>query len=45
VKSADLDKISDRLTGAVGRFYDYARTFPPGKDVRVSLDVDPVSLL
>jgi len=45
VKSADLDQIADRLTGAVGRFYDYARTFPPGKDVRVSLDVDPVSLL
>lgn len=45
VKSADLDKVGDRLTGAVGRFYDYARTSPPGKDVRVSLDVDPVSLL
>ncbi|PKQ28089.1 MAG: primosomal protein N' [Candidatus Anoxymicrobium japonicum] len=45
VKSADLDKISDRLITAVGRFYDYSRTFPPGKSVKVSLDVDPVSLL
>ncbi|MHB8894237.1 MAG: primosomal protein N' [Candidatus Geothermincolia bacterium] len=45
VKSADLDKISGLLRQSVGRFHDYARTFPPGKDVKVSLDVDPVSLL
>ena len=45
VKSADIDKIAGRLLCSVGRFHDYARTFPPGKEVKVSLDVDPVSLL
>ena len=45
VKSADMERISGRLTASVGRLYDYARTFPPGKEVKVSMDVDPVSLL
>jgi len=45
IKSADLDKISERLRESVGRFHEYARAFPPGKEVKVSLDVDPVSLL
>ncbi|MBU4489055.1 MAG: primosomal protein N' [Actinobacteria bacterium] len=45
VKSGDLDAVSPRIRNAVSRFYDYARKFPAGKDVRISLDVDPVSLL
>jgi primosomal protein N' (replication factor Y) len=45
VKSADLGRISSRLTESVGRFHDYSKTFPPGKEVKVSLDVDPTSLL
>lgn len=45
VKSADIAGIATKLTGAVGRFYEYSKTFPAGKDVRVILDVDPTSLL
>lgn len=45
VKSADVTKIASKLTGAVGRFHDYARSFPPGAAVRVALDVDPAGLL
>ena len=45
IKSSDLDLMSDRIRTAVSRFYDYARTWPPGREVKVSLDVDPTSLL
>jgi primosomal protein N' (replication factor Y) len=45
VKAADMGAVSGHLRRAVGRFYDYARSFPPGRDVRISLDVDPTSLL
>jgi len=45
VKSAALELISDRLIGSIGRFYDYARTSPAGKEVKIAMDVDPVSLL
>jgi primosomal protein N' (replication factor Y) len=45
IKAADMGTVAERLRVAVGRFYDYARTFPPGRQVRISLDVDPTSLL
>lgn len=45
IKSADLDKIAPVLKASINRFADYSRTFPPGREVKVSLDVDPVSLL
>jgi primosomal protein N' (replication factor Y) (superfamily II helicase) len=45
IKAADMSTIAGPLRTAVGRFYDYARTFPPGREVRISLDVDPTSLL
>ncbi len=45
IKSADLDSIAGRLRGSMARFGDYARTCALERDVRVSLDVDPVSLL
>lgn len=45
LKTGDLDAVSPGIGNAVSRFYEYARNFPPGKDVRISLDVDPVSLL
>ena len=45
LKSGDINAISEKLKASVGRFYEYAKKFPAGKDVKVSLDVDPVSLL
>jgi len=45
VKTTNLDSVADRIRLSVSRLYDYSRTFPAGKDVRVSLDVDPASLL
>lgn len=45
IKTGDVELISSRVKNSVNRFYDYSRTFPAGKDVRISLDVDPASLL
>jgi primosomal protein N' (replication factor Y) (superfamily II helicase) len=45
VKTTDLDSVAERIRVSVSRLYDYSRSFPAGKDVRVSIDVDPVSLL
>jgi primosomal protein N' (replication factor Y) (superfamily II helicase) len=45
IKAPDLDSISPRVKSAIGRFHEYSRTVPAGKDTKVSLDVDPVSLL
>ncbi|MBN2168662.1 MAG: hypothetical protein JW738_05410, partial [Actinobacteria bacterium] len=45
IKTGNAEDISDKVKNAVSRFYDYARTFPAGKDVRISIDVDPTSLL
>jgi primosomal protein N' (replication factor Y) len=45
VKTTNLDSVGERIRLSVRRLYDYSRTFPAGKDVRVSLDVDPASLL
>src|SRR5450756_660199 len=45
LKCGDLETVAGKLKASVGRFYEYARSFPHGKDVKVSLDVDPVSLL
>jgi primosomal protein N' (replication factor Y) len=45
VKCGDFDTIAGKLKASVGRFYEYSKTFPAGKDVRVYLDVNPVSVL
>ena len=45
LKSGDLDAVSERVRRAVGRFHEEARKVPAGRDVKISLDVDPVSLL
>jgi primosomal protein N' (replication factor Y) len=45
VKCGDLKVIAERLKQSVSRFHDYSKIFPPGAEVRVTLDVDPVSLL
>jgi len=45
VKCGDIDSITGPLRKSVGRFYEYARTFPTGRDIKVSLDADPSSLL
>jgi primosomal protein N' (replication factor Y) len=45
IKTTDPDLVAERIKLSVSRLYEYSRTFPAGKEVRVSLDVDPVSLL
>ena len=45
LKCGDLDAIAGKLKASVGRFYEYAKAFPTGKDVRVYLDVNPASVL
>lgn len=45
VKCGDLSKVGSGIRKAVAVFHDYARTFPPEAEVRVTVDVDPVSLL
>ncbi|MFH1151471.1 MAG: primosomal protein N' [Actinomycetota bacterium] len=45
VKSGDLRTVAEPIKDSVSRFYDYARSFPAGKGVRISLDADPASLL
>jgi hypothetical protein len=45
VKTGDLQTVAETLKGGVARFYDYSRSFPAGKGVRISLDADPASLL
>ena len=45
IKTPEIDRVSERVTASVGRFYDHARASPAGKGVKVSLDADPVSLL
>jgi primosomal protein N' (replication factor Y) len=45
LKCGDLDTIAEKLKSSVGRFYEYSKTFPTAKDVRVYLDVNPTSVL
>jgi primosomal protein N' (replication factor Y) (superfamily II helicase) len=45
VKSNDLEGISPLLRRSSKRFYGYSKQFPAGAEVRVSMDVEPVSLL
>ena len=45
LKCGELDAVTGKLKGSVGRFYEYAKTFPAGKDVRVYLDINPTSVL
>jgi len=45
LKCGELAPLREKIKLSVSRFYDYARTFPAGAEVRVSLDVDPSSLL
>jgi primosomal protein N' (replication factor Y) len=45
LKCGDIEAIAEDLKAALGTFYDYSKTFPAGKDVRVYLDVNPTSVL
>ncbi len=45
VKAPELAVVNERLKRSVARFYQYARALPAGRDVNVSIDVDPTSLL
>jgi primosomal protein N' (replication factor Y) len=45
IKTVDLDTVSPTIRNSVARFYDNERARPAGKDVRVTLDVNPTSLL
>lgn len=45
IKGRELAQISAKIRHSLDRFHDYTRRFPPGSEVRVSVDVDPVSLL
>ncbi len=45
IKAPELGPISPLVKGSIARFHDYSRSMPAGKDVKISLDVDPVSLL
>lgn len=45
IKAPELDAVSERIKLSVARFYEYARSAPAGREVRITLDVDPTSLL
>lgn len=45
LKCGDVSKAAPGIMRALGSYRDYSKSFPQGAAVRVTLDVDPVSLL